>query len=266
MIENPTHYTMSTNDSDDSDRLEQYIRNEKGHLPSSESIVALANWLYANEYFETNDRLIPTSDLKEILGDRLEYGVDTALDHLEEINVVTEVSRGGGQMILHERKNKAFFNPSNRDMIPFLEEEVSRFLEDLHEQERRRQESDDTSTDEAPSVADGGEPETSEEDADSETEGAEVDDDEDTDNVPTTLRAVAAAVLDVEVPVEDALTNPTDYIERIERFDGIVSAIIENDEVSREREYEPMGWRNTANKWVLTKTAKARKENESLAG
>ena len=73
-------------------------------------------------------------------------------------------------------------------------------------------------------------------------------------------------MLDVEVPVEDALTNPTDYIERIERFDAIVSAIIENDEVSREREYEPTGWRNTANKWVLTKTAKARKENESLAG
>jgi hypothetical protein len=97
VIENPTHYTMSTNDSDDSDRLEQYIRNEKGHLPSSESIVALTNWLYANEYFETNDRLIPTSDLKELLGDRLEYGVDTVLDHLEEINVVTEVSRGGGR-------------------------------------------------------------------------------------------------------------------------------------------------------------------------
>lgn len=262
VIENTPHYPMSTSDSDDTDRLEQYIRDEKGHLPSCESMIALANWLYANEYFETNDRVIPTSDLKEILGDRLEYGVDTVLDHLGEINVVAEVSRGGGQMILHERKNKAFFDPSDRDMIPFLEEEVSRFLEDLHEQESQALESEDAGDDEAQSVADGGEPEDADSDEIDETEAG---DEEDTDDVPTTLRAVAAAVLDVEVPVEDALTNPTDYIERIERFDGVVSAIIENDEVSRGRGYEPMGWRNTANKWVLTRTAKARKENEPLS-
>jgi len=267
VIENPPHYTMSTSDSDDTDRLEQYISDEKGHLPSSESIVALANWLYANEYFETNDRVVPTSTLKDTLGDRLEYGVDTALDHLEEIDVVAEVSRGSGQLILHERKNEGFFDPSNRDMIPLLEEEVSRFLEDLQEQESRTLESEDTSDDETPSVADGGEPETNSENAEAEDiDEAEASDEEDADDVPTTLRAVAAAALDVDVPIEDALTNPTDHIERIERFDDVVSAIIESDEVSRRREYEPMGWRNTANKWVLTRTAKARKENESLPG
>lgn len=150
-------------------------------------------------------------------------------------------------------------------MIPLLEEEVSRFLEDLQEQESRTLESEDASDDETPSVADGGEPETNAEDAEAEDiDDAEASDEEDTDDVSTTLRAVAAAALDIDVPIEDVLTNPTDHIERIERFDEVVSAIIESDEVSRRREYEPMGWRNTANKWVLTKTARARKENESL--
>lgn len=257
---------MNTSGSDDSDRLEQYICEEKSHLPSSESMVALANWLYANEYFETNDRVIPTSNLKDTLGDRLEYGVDTVLDHLEEIDVVAEVSRDGGQLILHERKNKGFFDPNNREMIPLLEEEVSRFFEDLQEQESQSLESEDASDDEAPSVADGGEPETNGEDAETEDiDEAEAGGEEDTDDVPTTLRAVAEAVLDIEFSIEDALTKPTDPIERIERFDDVVSAIIESDEVSRRREYEPMGWRNTANKWVLTTTAKARKENEPLS-
>jgi hypothetical protein len=265
VIENPSHCTMSTSDSDDTDRLERYIHDEKGHLPSSESIVALANWLYANEYFETNDRVVPTSTLKDTLGDQLEYEVDTVLDHLEEIGIVAEVSRGSGQLILHERKNKGFFDPSNQDMVPLLEEEISRFLEDLQEQESRKLESEDTSDDETPSVADGGESETNPENAEAEgINEAEASDEEDTDDMPTTLRAVAAAALDVNVPIEDALTNSTDHIERIELFDDVASAIIENDEVSRRHEYEPMGWRNTANKWVLTKTAKARRENESL--
>jgi len=263
VIENPPHYTMSTSDSDDTDRLEQYIRDEKGHLDSCEGMIALANWLYANEYFETNDRVVPTSDLKEILGDRLEYGVDTLLDHLEGINVVDEVSQGGGRFILHERTGRAFFDPNNREMLPLLEEEISRFLEDLHEQESQTLESEDAGNDETQSVADGGEPEDVDPD---ETDETEADGEEDPDDVPTTLRAVAAVAVDVEVSLEDALTNPTDHIERIVRFDDVVTAVIESDKVSRGRAYEPMGWRNAANKWVLTTTAKARKENESLSG
>ncbi|RKD85226.1 hypothetical protein ATJ93_4728 [Halopiger aswanensis] len=252
---------MSTSDSDDSDRLEQYIRDEKGHLPSCESMIALANWLYANEYFETNDREIPTSDLRDILNDRLEHGVDTVLDHLEEISVIAEVSQGGGQFILHERTGEPFFDPNNREMIPLLEEEISRFLEDLHEQESQALESKDAGDDEAQSIADGGEPEDVDSDMTDETEAG---DEEDTDSAPTTLRSVAADALDVELVVEDALMNPTDHIERMVRFDDVVTAVIESDEVSRGQAYEPMGWRNTANKWVLTTTAKARKENESL--
>jgi len=266
VIENPPHYTMSTSDSNDSDRLEQYIRDEKGHLPSCESMIALANWLYANEYFETNDRVVPTSDLKHILGDWLEYGVDTVLGHLEEINVVAEISQGGGRFILHERTGRAFFDPNNREMIPLLEEEISRFLEDLHEQESQALESEDASDNEAPSVTDDGELEDDPADADSDTTDEAESDNENTEDVPTTLRSVVAAALDVEAPVEDALTNPTDHIERIVRFDDVVAAIIESEEVSRGRAYEPMGWRNAANKWVLTTIAKARKENESLTG
>ena len=262
VIENPPHYPMSTNDSDDTDRLEQYIRDEKGHLDSCESMIALANWLYTNEYFDTNDCVVPTSDLKEILGDRLGYGVDTLLDHLEGINVVDEVSQGAGRFILHERTGRAFFDPNNREMLPLLEEEISRFLEDLHEQESQALESEDAGDDETQSVADGGEPE----DVDSdETDETETGGEENPEDVPTTLRAVAAAALDIKEPVEDALTNPTDHTERIVRFDDVVTEVIESDVVNRGGTYEPMGWRNAANKWVLTTTAKARKENESLS-
>jgi len=263
VTENPPHYTMSTSDSDDTDRLEQYICDEKGHLDSCESMVDLANWLYANEYFETNDRVIPTSDLKEILGDRVEYGVDTLLDHLEDINVVDEASQGGSQFILHERTGEPFYDPDNEEMLPLLEEEISRFLKDLREQQSQALESEDTVDDETQSVADGGKPEGADPD---ETDETEADDEDDADDVPTTFRAVASTALDVEVPLEDALTNPTDHIERIVRFDDVVTAIIESNEVSRRYPYERMGWRNAANKWVLTTTAKARKENESLSG
>lgn len=225
-------------------------------------MIALANWLYTNEYFETNDRNVPTSDLKETPGNRLEYGVDTVLDHLEEINVVDEVSRVGGQFILHERTGQAFFDPDNREMLPLLDEEISRFLEDLHQQESQALESEDIGKDEPQSVADGGESEDADQD---DTNGTEADNGVDSADVPTTFRAVAAASLDVKIPLEDALTDPTDHIERIVRFDDVVTAIIESDDVSRGRAYEPMGWRNAANKWVLTMTAKARKENESLS-
>lgn len=252
---------MSTSDSDDTDRLEQYIRDEKGDLPSCESMIALANWLYENEYFETNDREIPTSDLKDILRDRLEHGIDTTLDHLQEISIVAEVSQGGGRFILHERTGQAFFDPNNQEMLPLLEEEISRFLGDLKEQESQALESEDTDDNKTQSVADGGEPEETDPE-----ETDEIEDEGNLDDAPTTLRAVAAATLDVELSVEDALTNPTDHIERMVRFDDMVSAIIESEEVSRGRAYEPMGWRNAANKWVLTTTAKARKENESLTG
>ena len=254
---------MSTSDSDDTDRLEQYIRDEKGHLDSCESMITLANWLYANEYFETNDRVVPTSDLKEILGDRLEYGVNTLLNHLEGINVVDEVSQGGRRFILHERTGRAFFDPNNREMLPLLDEEISWFLEDLHKQESQALDSEDASDNETQSVADGGEPEDVDPD---ETDETEAGGEEDPEDMPTTLRAVAAAAVDVEVSLEDTLTNPTDHIERIVRFDDVVTAVIESDDVSRGRAYEPMGWRNAANKWVLTTTAKARKENESLSG
>lgn len=150
-------------------------------------------------------------------------------------------------------------------MLPLLEEEISWFLKDLHEQENQALESEDAGDDETQSVADGGELEDHAADADSNTTDDTEDEDEDTDDVPTTLRTVAAAALDVEVPNEDALTDPTDHIERIVRFGDVATAVIESDEVSRGRAYEPMGWRSAANKWVLTTIAKARKENESLS-
>lgn len=227
-------------------------------------MVLLANWLYANEYFETNDREAATSDIKETIGERLGHGVGMVLNHLEEITVVAEVSRGGGKFVLHERTGRTFFDPNDREIHALLEEEISRLIKDLQEQDSKVIGSEDTSDDSTRSVADGEGlgADINEGDLDSTNESAE--DDEITDDIPTTLREIAADALDVQMAVEDGLTNPTDHIERMVRFDDVAKAIIDNEEVKRGRSYEPMGWRNAANKWVLTTTAKARKENESL--
>ena len=82
---------------------------------------------------------------------------------------------------------------------------------------------------------------------------------------PKTLRGVAADAMDVgATEVESALTDPDESIEQMNRFDSVVKAVKENEKVSRGRDYDEMGWRNSALRWSLSERATHMEENQSL--
>lgn len=261
MAENTPHYTMSDTDSPYRDRLEKYIEEQKGHLESSKSMYSLADWLYTNDYFENNNQKISTTDLKNRVRVQLEHSVDTVLDHLEDIKVVIEVSNSSGKNILHVRTDTLFFDPNASELIELVDEEISRFQKDLREQDSQIAESEDTIDEQSRSVADGGK---SEQDGSESTEMGDNNRNEE-QNRSTTLRTVAADALGVgDEMVEEHLTGPSDHFEKIELYSDVIEVIIDNESVERGHNYEPIEWRNSANKWVLTTVAKARKENKSL--
>lgn len=85
------------------------------------------------------------------------------------------------------------------------------------------------------------------------------------DDQSLTLRAIAAVTLDVsEDEVVSSLSDPEDPIVQMNRYDKVVKAIKETDQVSRTREYDEMGWRNMALRWTLTELGEAVQANESL--
>ena len=89
---------------------------------------------------------------------------------------------------------------------------------------------------------------------------------DDQGEVPSeTLRSVARDALDVdEKDVENALTSPDDPIERMILYDSVVKAIKDSDGVSRSRDYDEMGWRNSALRWTLSERAAHLQANQSL--
>lgn len=119
--------------------------------------------------------------------------------------------------------------------MALLDEEISRFIDDLQTQGK---------TQPLP-TPDGGE--RSEE------------------RPPETLRTVAARALDVSpAEVEEELTGPTDPVDRMNSYDSAVKAIKESDQVSRNGDYDEMGWRNMALKWELSEQAVRIERNEAI--
>lgn len=53
-------------------------------------------------------------------------------------------------------------------------------------------------------------------------------------------------------------------MQRMNKFDAAMESIKAIDDVERGRNYDRMGWRNQANKWALTRIAKAVELNHSL--
>ncbi|GGM52790.1 hypothetical protein GCM10009006_37410 [Haloarcula argentinensis] len=56
-----------------------------------------------------------------------------------------------------------------------------------------------------------------------------------------------------------------DPVERMNNFDSAAKAIIDHNGVERDRDYEPMGWRNVANRYTLTQKAVAVEDNHSVS-
>lgn len=216
------------------DDLDAWIRTENAGTESVEDQVRMARWFVDHRISRLHDRVARTSQVEEHLEDQLTYTARTCLDNLEAIDVLDQLDPPGtGRYIRHHRSETNFYDPSSREFVPFLEEDLSRLLTDLAEQSR------------TPQLADGGDTDEGDEDGD---DGAEM--------PPATIRAVAADALDVpEEDVEEALAVPEDPMERMNLYDVVVKAIKTSEEVSRGREYDEMGWRNMALRWTLSKRA-----------
>ncbi|WP_336001461.1 hypothetical protein [Halorientalis halophila] len=188
--------------------------------------VWLANWTKMEELYVSEDSILRTTQIEEQVDEELEYNPITVIENLEDIGLLEKVEPTGARsFIKSERTQELFYTPENPDFLSLLAEEVDRLFEDLDQEQKSMV-----------TVPDGG--------------------DEDGHGSKTTLRAVVAEALEVdEGNVEEAILGEPDPVERLDRYETAVTAIIESDEVERGREYDVMGWRNSANRWGLSSRA-----------
>lgn len=119
----------------DYEDLEDWIRTENGTHGSVEGQAFVAKWLCKQRYTIPDDREIRRRALDDKIGVRVEHSIETILENLEDIEVVEKITPSGdGQYIQHERSNTLFFDPTDGRIPEYLEEEISRFKKDLHEQ------------------------------------------------------------------------------------------------------------------------------------
>ena len=217
--------------------IEEWIRSEHSHQPSCEDQIRAAYWFLDQDITDINGKNARTSAVEDGIGHRLAHQIRGILDNLEELGVLEQVPRpGSGRYIRNHRTGENFYDSRSWEFVPLLDEEISRFIEDMQNQEQE----------EPLPTPDGG--------------------DSGNGEPPETLRTVAASALGVEPPmVENELTGPADPIERMNRYDAVLSAIKRNDAVSRNGDYDKMGWRNMALRWTLTERAVRIEENEAIA-
>ena len=231
--------------------IEEWIDGENGHQDSVEDQHATADWFYRNDVTEPDDEDRRTAEVRDELGDRLEHDVARVLKNLANIDVLVKYEPASRQFIRNERTNEAFFSPSEEGFPSSLYEEMSRLVYDIHLREglnNRGPYPGQLGTPSIASVTDGGTvPEAPSEESHSD------------------LRQFAANELGVDPPeVEAALVEPDDIVDQMNQFDALVKAIKASDDVERGLEYDQVGWRNQANRWALSKTAKRMEDNESL--
>jgi hypothetical protein len=202
--------------------LEEWIRAENGDLPSVDDQVWLAQWAKRRELFVDHDEVLRTKQIKETAQESVDYNPETLLHNLEEIGVFEKVEpQGNRSFIRSERTGEAFFTPDDDEFPPLLAEEISKLLEDIQNEQV------------AVPITDGG-----------------------TEEDPETLRSIAAEALEVKPEmVEEEITQYSDPVKRMDRYETVVEAIIESDEVQRSGNYDLIGWRNAANRWGLSKRA-----------
>ena len=238
---------MTMTDPDDIEDL--ILKEDTGDCVDDQ--VTMAYWFYNNDVTEPNEREKRTAEITDALVDQIEHEPETVIGNLVSIDVLERVpTPGSGTYIRNHRTEKNFYTPDEDGYLARLKEEIARLLLDIREEERTRNDE--------------------ESDEDSRT--------------TATLRTVAADAIDVtpdnlvygltgtiefisEVPELDAeeeieLDNP---VERMNKFDSAAKAIVDHSEVERGREYEPMGWRNVANRYTLTRRAVAIEDNHSMS-
>ncbi|MCU4971130.1 hypothetical protein OB955_00055 [Halobacteria archaeon AArc-m2/3/4] len=233
------------------DNIEELVREEDAGS-CVEDQVTMAYWFYNNDVTAPKDREKRTAEIIEALAEQLDHEPETVIGNLVSIEVVERVpTSGSGTYIRNHRTEDNFYTPNEDGFLEQLKEEITRLLLDILEQEQAQK----------PTAADGGSGE----------------------DVPT-IRTIAAEAVGVipdnlvyaltgtlefvtEVPelVDDEEIELEDPVERMNNFDSAVKAIIAHDEIERGRNYEPMGWRNVANRYTLTQRAAAIEDNHSVS-
>lgn len=217
--------------------IEKWIRSEHNHQPSCEDQILTVYWFLNQDITDASEKYTRTRTVEDEIEYRLDHQVRGVLDDLEELGVLRQLPLpGSGKYIRNHRTEKNFYDPGSREFVPLLDEEIFRFIDDMQIQEKEQ----------PPLTPDSG---NSEEEM-----------------PPKTLRTVAASALNIEPSmVGMKLTGPTDPIERMNRYDTVLSVVKKNDAVSRNGDYDEMGWRNMALRWTLTERAVRMEENESIA-
>lgn len=193
-----------------------------------------------------------TAEVIDALEDSLNHATETVLGNLVDIDVVERVPvRGSGTYIRNHRTETNYYSSSDDGFVSSITEEITRFLLDVRDQERTAQ----------PAVADGG----SEEESPSIREVAADALDVRPDELVEELTGTLDFIDDVPELEEDEQIQLDDPVERMNNYDTAVSSVINHDDVGRGREYEPMGWRNVANRYTLTQMATAIENNHSVS-
>lgn len=232
------------------DNLEELIREEDAGS-CVEDQVTMAYWFYNNDVTSPKDSEKRTAEIIEALAEELDHEPETVIENLVSIEILERVpTPGSGTYIRNHRTEKNFYTPDEDGFLDQLKEEITRLLLDILEQERTQK----------PTTVDGG----SDEGIPTIREVAAEAIDVTPDKLVYALTGTLEFITEVPGPEDDEEIDLDDPIERMNNLDSGVNAIISHDEVERGRNYEPMGWRNVANRYTLTQRAAAIEDNHSV--
>lgn len=229
--DNDSDVPETITDIEDRENLEVFIREESGRAQCKGDLVHTAFWFLDNE-ITTEEDALRTSKIEDALEEAWDHGKYTILNkYLVEIGVLEKVEPSGPSTFILNEMNGEFLMGEDVDLGMHVDGYISRFIDHMQEEEADTEEE---------AIADGGEAEdTNEEDGDDE------------DDVPGTLREVAAEALEVKPEaVEDEMTSG-ETIERMQSLDDVVGAVKASDEVEKRDDYDQIGFRRSANRYKL---------------
>lgn len=229
--------------------IEEWIREEDRGKCVADQVV-MARWFCENRVVQSKDREKRTREIKDALEGTLNTGVDTVVGHLEEAGIIEETgTQSGTTYIRNHRAEKNIYTPNSDSFLPLVREEITRLLLDIRDQEARV----------TIAAADGGKGEATIREVAAEAVDAEP------SNLEIALTGKPITVEEVPELDEDRSLEIRDPVARMENFDVAVNAIEASEDVEKGREYEPMGWRNVANRYSLSEEAERRWKNRSLS-
>ena len=235
----------------DSDNIEELIRKEDAGNCVGDQITT-AYWFYNNDVTAPKNREKRTAEIIEALAEKLNHEPETVIGNLVSIDVLERVSTAGSRTyIRNHRTEDNFYTPNEEGYLEQLNEEITRFLLDILEQVRAQK----------PTAADGG----SEESVPTIREVAADAIDVTPDELVYALTGTLEFIAEVPEPEDDEEIKLEDPVKRMNNFDSAVKAVMAHNEVERGRDYEPMGWRNVANRYTLTQRATAIEDNHLVS-